>query len=125
MRKTILTLVSVGALALATPALADPNHRHHHHDAWAAPAVGVVAGTAVGVGLYNGWLGSSVFATSLGATAASSAVAGGIIGVGAAALIHAVVTPCTGFHALAAGEGCVNGQYVGRQYVGHRHRHHR
>ncbi len=53
------------------------------------------------------------FATSLGATAASSAVAGGVIGVGAAALIHAAVTPCTGFHALAGGEGCVNGQYVG------------
>ena len=115
MRKTILTLVSVGALALATPALANP--KHHHRDQGAvAPAVGVAAGTAIGVGLYNGWLGSSVAATSLGATAATSAVAGGVVGVGAAALIHAAVTPCTGFHALAGGEGCVNGQYVGNRY---------
>ncbi len=113
MRKTILTLVSVGALALATPALANPKHRHHQDHSWVAPAAGVAAGTVVGIGLYEGWLGSSLFATSLGTSAASAAVAGGVIGVGAAALIHAAVTPCTGFHALAGGEGCVNGQYVG------------
>jgi high-affinity Fe2+/Pb2+ permease len=119
MRKTILTLVSVGALALATPALAQSkhhrHHHHHHHHGWVAPAAGVAVGTVAGIGLYEGWFGSSAFATSLGSSAASSAVAGGVIGVGAAALIHAAVTPCTGFHALAAGSGCVNGQYVGHQ----------
>jgi hypothetical protein len=115
MRKTILTLVSVGALALATPALANPKHRHHHHHhhGWVAPAAGVATGTIVGIGLYEGWFGSSALATSLGSSAASSAVAGGVAGVGAAALIHAAVTPCVGFHALFAGQGCVNGQYVG------------
>ena len=118
MRKTILTLVSVGALALATPALANPkHHRHHHqHHGWVAPAAGVATGAVVGFGLYHGWLGSSAVATSLGASAASSAVAGGVAGVGAAALIHAAVTPCVGFHALFGGSGCVNGQYVGHRY---------
>ena len=115
MRKTILTLVSIGALALATPALANPkHHRHHHqHHGWVAPAAGVATGAVVGFGLYEGWLGSSAIATSLGSSAAGAAVAGGVAGVGAAALIHAVVTPCVGFHALAGGSGCVNGQYVG------------
>ncbi len=114
MRKTILTLVSVGALALATPALANPKHYRQYQDhAWVVPATGVAAGTVVGFGLYEGWFGSSALATSLGTSAASAAVAGGIAGVGAAALIHAAVTPCTGFHALVGGAGCVNGQYVG------------
>ena len=117
MRKTILTLVSVSALALATPALANPkhhrHHQHHHHHGWAVPA-GVATGTVVGVGLYQGWFGSSALATA-SSTAAGSAAIGGLAGIGTAALIHAAVTPCTGFYALAGGPGCVNGQYVGHR----------
>ena len=112
MRKTILALVSVGALTLATPTLAQ---QRYHDQNWVAPAAGIATGTIIGVGLYNGWLGSSALATSLGSTALSSGVAGGVAGVGAAALIHAAVTPCTGFHALFGGQGCVNGQYVGHR----------
>ena len=50
---------------------------------YVAAAGGVVVGTVAGVGLYDGWWGSSAAATSLGATATTSAVAGGVIGVGA------------------------------------------
>jgi len=114
MRKTILTLVSVGALALATPALANPkHHRHHHHHGWVAPATGVAVGTVVGVGLFEGWFGTASLAAA-SSSAAGAAAIGGVAGVGTAALIHAAVTPCTGFHALFGGSGCANGQYVGR-----------
>jgi hypothetical protein len=91
---------------------------------YVAPATGVVVGTLAGVGLYNGWYGSSAAATSLGATAATSAVAGGVIGVGAAALVDAAIQPCRGFHAmfdLSHGQ-CVNGEYVGYRNVEYRER---
>ena len=114
MRKTLIALSAAAALATAaSPALANPRHYHHPHHTWAAPGVGVVTGTVVGVGLYNGWWSSA----SLGAaasTAAGAATIGGIAGVGTAALIHAATTPCQGFHALFGGSGCGNGQYVGR-----------
>jgi hypothetical protein len=113
MRKTILTLASVGALALATPALAQQRH-HHQHPGWVAPAAGVATGAVIGIGLYEGWIASSSLATA-SSTAAGSAAIGGVAGIGTAALIHAAITPCTGFYALAGGPGCVNGQYVGHR----------
>jgi hypothetical protein len=112
MRKTILTLASIGALALATPALSQ--QRYQQHPGWAAPAAGVVTGTVVGVGLYEGWFGSSSLAAA-SSSAAGAATIGAVAGIGTAALIHAAVTPCTGFYALAGGPGCVNGQYVGHR----------
>jgi hypothetical protein len=115
MRKTLIALSAAAALATAaSPALSNPRHHHHHH-AWAAPAVGVGVGTLVGVGLYNGWFGASTTAAAgtLASTSAGAAVAGGLAGVGTAAMIHAATTPCQGFHALFGGSGCVNGQYVG------------
>jgi opacity protein-like surface antigen len=114
MRKTLIALSAAAALAAtaASPAVANPRH-HHHHQGWlTAPAVGAVTGTVVGVGLYEGWWGSSSFATSFAST--GGAITGGVIaGAGTAALIHAATTPCQGFHALFGGGGCVNGQYVG------------
>jgi hypothetical protein len=120
MRKTLIALSTAAAFAAtaASPALANQHHRHHHHNAWVAPAVGVGVGTLVGVGLYEGWFGTSSFTTSnLATTAAGAATAGFIAGTGTVALIHAATTPCTGFHALLGGSGCVNGQYVGERVV--------
>lgn len=118
----IMSVAAIAAAALmagtlATPASAQSVRENYEVVPYAAPATGVVVGTLAGVGLYNGWYGSSAAATSLGATAASSAVAGGVIGVGAAALVDAAIQPCRGFHAmfdLSHGQ-CVNGQYVGYQ----------
>ena len=83
---------------------------------------GVVAGTVVGLGLTQGWWGSSALATGLGSTAAA-ATAGGVAGVGTVALIHAATTPCTGFDAVFSPfrpgpSGCVDGHYVGAEYTG-------
>ena len=118
MRKTLIALSAVAALAAvaASPAAANPRHHHHHHGYWSAPAVGVGTGALVGVGLYNGIFGASTTASAgvLASTTAGAAVAGGIAGVGAASLIHAATTPCQGFGALFGQSGCVNGQYVGR-----------
>ncbi|MBK8007391.1 MAG: hypothetical protein IPK23_02260 [Rhizobiales bacterium] len=118
MRKTLIALSAVAALATAaSPALANPRHHdhHHHHNAWIAPGVGVVAGTVVGVGLYHGRFGASATAAagSLATSTAGAVAAGGIAGVGTIALIHAATTKCQGFHAIFGGSGCVNGQYVG------------
>lgn len=116
MRKTLIALTAAAALAgsAVSPALANQwQHRHHQNNAWVAPATGVATGTVVGVGLSQGWWGGSTLATTFGSTT-GGAFAGGILaGAGTIALIHAVTTPCTGFHALFGGSGCVNGQYVG------------
>lgn len=117
MRKIInvLSIAAVTAAILATPAMARPYDRHSVNTGQAEVATGAVIGTVAGVGLYNGWWGSSAAATSLGATVASSAVAGGVAGIGAIALVDALVQPCRGFHALFGmnKDVCVNGEYVG------------
>lgn len=105
------------AAALSTPALAQSVRETYEPGNYVAPATGAVVGTVAGIGLYNSWWGSSAAATSLGATATTSAVAGGVIGIGAAALVDAALQPCRGFHAmfdLSHGE-CVNGQWVGNR----------
>lgn len=77
--------------------------------------------TAVGVGLYNAWWGSTAAVTALPATAAGAAAVGGVAGVGTVVLIDAAVQPCRGFQALLTmnRDQCVNGEYVG--YAPHRH----
>ncbi|HWM80759.1 MAG TPA: hypothetical protein VNQ56_01750 [Pseudolabrys sp.] len=112
---------ALGALALAsvltTPVMAQSVVENYEAGNYIAPVGGAVIGTVAGVGFYNGWWGSSATAASLGATVGSSIAAGGVIGVGAAALIDAALQPCRGFHAmfdLSHGE-CVNGQWVGYQ----------
>ena len=96
MRKT-LTAISVAALtaAFATAALADPPRERDY----VAPAAGVVAGTAFGLGITEGWWGAAAGA-ALPATVAGAAVAGGVAGIGSIAFVDAVVQPCAGFHAL-------------------------
>lgn len=115
MRRYLVALTAAAALTAtaASPALANPRSHHWHDHTYAAPAAGAVAGTVFGVGLYNGWWGASTLPT-FGSTVAGSAAGGVLVGAGTAALIHAAVTPCQGFHALFGGSGCVNGQYVGR-----------
>jgi hypothetical protein len=121
MRKliTALSLAAVTAAALATPAMARMDDRYPTQN-YAAPVAGVAVGTVAGVGLFNGWFGSSAAATSLGATAASSAAAGGVAGIGAIALIDAATQPCRGFNALFGlnKDVCWDGEYVG--YKPHR-----
>jgi hypothetical protein len=120
MRKLLPILTIAAAAALATPALAAPyysaaDENPNYTASYAAPVAGAVAGTAVGVGLYEGWLGSTAAVTALPATAAGAAAVGGVVGVGAIALIDAAVQPCRGFHALldlSHGQ-CVNGKYAG------------
>jgi hypothetical protein len=116
MRKTILMLAAASAVAFAAaPASAQPRS----HSNYVAPVAGAAVGTAAGVGIYNGWFGSTVGGSALPTTVAGAAAGGFIAGVGTAALIHAATTPCTGFHGLFGGitssEGCVNGQWVGYQ----------
>lgn len=112
MRKTLLALSAAAAVAIATPALAQGRYHQGPNPNYVAPVAGAAVGTAVGVGLYNGWW-TSAGTTTAASSVAGSAAIGGLAGVGTVALIHAATTPCTGFHALFGGSGCVSGQYVG------------
>jgi hypothetical protein len=120
MMRIILSVLAVAtAAALATPAFAEPAESNPNYSGVyaAAPVVGgAAAGTAVGVGLYNGWY-TGAAAAALPATAAGAAVTGGVAGVGAFALIDSVLEPCRGFAAVfgANSHECVNGAYVGDQ----------
>jgi hypothetical protein len=118
MMRIILSALAVAtAAALATPAVAEPADVNPNYGSVyiGADAVGgALVGTAVGVGLYNGWY-TGAFAASLPATAAGAAATGGVAGIGTVALIDAAVEPCRGFHALLGmnEHECVNGVYVG------------
>lgn len=115
MRKTILTLVAALAVAftVSSPASAGGILKKHPHK----PLIltGAVVGTLVGIGLYEGWFSASTTqAAGAFARSATGAATGGFIaGVATIATIHALTTPCTGFHALFGGSGCKNGRYVG------------
>jgi hypothetical protein len=124
MRKTLLAIAA--ASLLATPALAASDVTVYGDYNPAAPAevtTGAVAGTAVGVGVSEGWFGASGALGSSSAIAASTAGAatvGGVAGVGTVAALDSIIQPCRGFAALfgANKDSCVNGHYVGhRTYV--------
>lgn len=115
MRKTIMTLVAALAVAFTISSPANAGGRHKHNPHKATIIAGVVVGTIVGIGLYEGssFLGSSLTTSTL-AGSTGGAVAGGLIaGVATVALIHAATTPCQGFHAIFQGKGCKGGKYVG------------
>lgn len=117
MRKSLALLSLAAGVALATPALAQSTNEVRPTDP-AAPVIGgAVVGTAVGVGLYNGWWGSTAAGVALPSTAAASAAIGGVAGIGTVALIDAAIQPCRGFQALLTmnADKCVNGVYVGDQ----------
>lgn len=122
MRKIVPALAFAAAIAaVATPAMAEIDGVNPNY-APAAVATGAVVGTAVGVGLYNGWYGSSAFLTSAGATAGTAAVAGGVAGVGTVALLEGVTAKCHGFGVLwTPRDQCVNGQWVGDMPAPRRH----
>jgi hypothetical protein len=113
MRKVVMILSAVAALAVATPASAKTIKAPAYP--WIA---GAAVGTAAGVALYNGWWTGSTVGKAIGASAVGSAAAGFVIGVGTIALIDAATQPCKGFRALFSPfynqpSGCVNGKYVG------------
>ncbi|BAR97826.1 hypothetical protein BV133_233 [Blastochloris viridis] len=119
MRKAFIAVSAAAALAVTATA-ASAGDRGYDERTPALIGTGAVVGTLVGVGLYNGWGGTTAFASSAGGAAAASAVAGGVAAVGTVALIHAATTPCTGFDALFGSfrqgpSGCVDGHYVGFQ----------
>jgi len=114
MRKILPLLALAASAAIATPAFAYVDDRYPT-ESYVAPVAGAAVGTAVGVGLYNAWWGTSATVAALPATAAGAAATGGVAGIGTIALIDAAVEPCRGFHALfGLNHGaCVNGEYVG------------
>ena len=99
MRKALCAVsVAVLAAALVTPALAEPPRQQD----CVAPAVGVVGGTVLGLGLTEGWWGASpaIAGAALPTTAAGAAAVGGVAGIGGIALVDAAIQPCAGFHAM-------------------------
>ena len=106
--------VAATAAALATPAFAQMVDDRYPQQAYVAPVAGVAVGTVVGVGLYEGWFGSSAAVSALPATAAGAAVTGGVAGIGTVAAIDMVMQPCAGLNAFFGlnKAHCVNGQYV-------------
>jgi high-affinity Fe2+/Pb2+ permease len=110
-----LSIAAVAAVALATPSMAQ---EPQYTTGYAGPVAGAAVGTAAGVGLYNGWYGSSsAITTGVATTTAGAITFGGVAGVGTVALIDGAFQPCRGFHALfGANKGaCANGDYVGYQ----------
>jgi hypothetical protein len=99
MRKTVLALSFAAAAAVATPVWAQAPHEPYTY----APAAGVVAGTVVGLGFAEGWWSSPAALN----TAVGGVAVGLVAGIGTAALIHSVTTPCTGFRiAFDSPEAC-------------------
>jgi len=120
MRKTLLAIAAISIFS--APALAESVTVYGDYNP-AAPAevtTGAVAGTAVGIGVSEGWFGGALGSSSaVAASTAGAATVGGVAGVGAAAGIDAIVQPCRGFHALfgANKDACVNGNFVGHGRV--------
>ena len=121
MRKTILAMVAVAALA--TPAFAESItvYGSQNPAAPAEVATGAVTGAVVGVGVSEGWFGGTVAGAALPATAAGAAAVGGVAGVGAVAGIDSVIQPCRGFQAVfgmnkpqcAQRQAALDAQYMG------------
>jgi hypothetical protein len=108
---------------LSTPALAASDVIVYGDSNPAAPAevtTGAVAGTAVGIGVSEGWFGGALGESSaVAASTAGAATVGGVAGVGTVAALDAIVQPCRGLSAFfgANRESCVNGHYVGQRGV--------
>jgi hypothetical protein len=119
MRKILMTIAAVAAIS--TPALAESVTIYGDYNP-AAPAeatTGAVVGTAAGVGIYEGWFGSTVAGAALPATAAGAATVGGVVGVGTVAAVDGIIQPCRGVQAFFGlnKDACVNGNYVGHGRV--------
>lgn len=116
MRKTLCMISLAVAAALATStAEAAPYVDAPNYAAPAEATVGVIGGTVIGLGISEGWWGSTAAGATLPTTAAGAAALGGVAGIGAVAVVDAAVQPCRGFHAMfALNHGaCENGHYVG------------
>lgn len=120
MRKRLAVLAVATAAAIAVPATSQAARYFYPQPNAVAPAAvgtGVVTGTVIGLGVAEGWWGSTVAGAALPATTAGAAAVGGVAGIGTIALVDAFVQPCRGFAALfdLNSGACVNGQYVGHR----------
>jgi hypothetical protein len=119
MRKMILTLVAVLAVAFTISSPANAGGILKKNPNKPLIVTGVVVGTLVGIGLYDGWFSASTTAQAgaFARSATGAATGGFLAGVATVAIVHAATTPCQGFHALFQGAGCRNGKpiYVKRQ----------
>ncbi len=115
MRKTILSLVAALAVAFSVSSPANAGSKHYNQLQNPTVIVGAVVGTLVGLGLYDGWFGTTNAVTrgTIAHSTAGAAAGGLLAGIATVAMIHALTTPCQGFHALLGGSGCRNGKYVG------------
>ena len=115
MRRFLPALTIAATAALATPALAYPDDRYPVEPNVVAPVAGAAVGTAVGVGLYNGWFSSSsAFVAAAPATAAGAAAVGGVAGIGTFALVDAFTHHCRGFGIFVTPRNeCINGVWIG------------
>jgi len=95
-------LVALSAAALAAASFAPAALAAPRHPDYVAPAVGVVGGTVVGLGLSEGWWGAApaLAGTALPTTVAGAAAVGGVAGIGGIAFVDAAIQPCRGFHAM-------------------------
>lgn len=115
MRKIIPCLALAAAMAMTTSAFAEPPEVNPNYTGTEMLA-GAAVGTAVGVGLYEGWY-TGATAAALPATAVGAAAVGGVAGIGTIALLDAFTQPCRGFGVFVHREGCVNGEWVGDRPV--------
>jgi hypothetical protein len=116
MRKVLSILAVAAATAVAVPASTQAaSYVRANGGTGAETAAGVATGTAIGLGVSEGWWGTTAAGAALPVTVAGAAAVGGVAGVGTVALIDAFVQPCRGFAALfdVNSGACVNGQYVG------------
>jgi hypothetical protein len=116
MRKMLCIISLAAATVFATSTVeAAPNFEAPNYAVPAEATVGVIGGTIFGLGISEGWWGSTAAGAALPTTAAGAAALGGLAGIGAVAVVDAAVQPCRGFHAMfGLNRGaCENGYYVG------------
>jgi hypothetical protein len=121
MRKALMIATAAAALVSA-PAFAAPYNDGYNP---AEVGTGAVVGTVAGVGVSEGWFGATVAGTALPTTAVGAAATGGVVGVGTAAGIDAIIQPCRGVSALLGLNKAECGQRqaaIDAQYTGGSHR---
>jgi hypothetical protein len=106
MRKALCAFTVAVAAALTASSAQAARYDRYSYPYSTAPAeatASVIGGTVVGLGVSEGWWGTTIAGAGTAAlptTIAGAAAVGGVVGIGGIALIDAVVQPCRGFHAM-------------------------